>query len=311
MKPLVEQDYYETLDVARSAAFEDIERAYRLACDTYCEDSLAGYPVFEVGDVELLRERIEVAYRILVDPETRRAYDLELSAQASEARVLARGALRGRGPRPKRCGPQRPCSLRSTRSTSSKRAKGEWTGARLRRARLRQGIELDEITKITKVNPTYLAFIEDERFDGLPAAVYVRGFVMGYAGCLGLDADAAKRVAASYLQRYEERKGAGEAPLVLPQVAGAVAPPRYLVGESEDGQRLDTALAGLVGQSRSQVRRWIDDDRVRWNGRAAAASQLVSEGDWIDAEPPEPIPRARACPRRSRCASSTRTRRSW
>jgi len=69
-----------------------------------------------------------------------------------------------------------------------------------------------------------------------------------------------------------------------------VAPPRYLVGESEDGQRLDTALAGLVGQSRSQVRRWIDADRVRWNGRNAAPSQLVSEGDWIDAEPPEPIP---------------------
>ena len=40
------------------------------------------------------------------------------------------------------------------------------------------------------MNPTYLAFIEDERFDGLPAAVYVRGFVMGYAGCLGLDANA-------------------------------------------------------------------------------------------------------------------------
>jgi len=69
-----------------------------------------------------------------------------------------------------------------------------------------------------------------------------------------------------------------------------LAPPRYLVGESEDGQRLDTALASLIGQSRSQVRRWIDDDRVRWNGRAASASQLVSEGDEIDASPPEAIP---------------------
>jgi 23S rRNA pseudouridine1911/1915/1917 synthase len=69
-----------------------------------------------------------------------------------------------------------------------------------------------------------------------------------------------------------------------------LAPPRYLVGESEDGQRLDTALAGLIGQSRSQVRRWIDDDRVRWNGRAASASQTVSEGDEIDASPPDAIP---------------------
>jgi flagellar biosynthesis protein FlhG len=203
MKPIAEQDYYETLDVARSAGFDDIERAYRLACDTYSEDSLAGYPVFEVGDVELLRERIEVAYRILVDPETRRAYDLELQAQTSGARAPVRldpdpAAARDEA---RRAAPALP-PLDALDELEE--GEGEWTGARLRRARLRQGIELDEITKITKVNPTYLAFIEDERFDGLPAAVYVRGFVVGYAGCLGLDA---KRVAASYLQRYEERKG--------------------------------------------------------------------------------------------------------
>lgn len=209
MKPLTEQDYYETLDVARSAGFADIERAYRLACDTYCEDSLAGYPVFEVGDVELLRERIEVAYRILVDPETRRAYDLELSAQASEALVPARIAPElGAATEPVR--PAAPVLAPLDTLDELEEGEGEWTGARLRRARLRQGIELDEITKITKVNPTYLAFIEDERFDGLPAAVYVRGFVVGYAGCLGLGADSAKRIAASYLERYEERKGAGK-----------------------------------------------------------------------------------------------------
>jgi flagellar biosynthesis protein FlhG len=209
MKPLVEQDYYETLDVARSAAFEDIERAYRLACDTYCEDSLAGYPVFEVGDVELLRERIEVAYRILVDPETRRAYDLELSAQASESLAPARIAPELEAA-PEAVRPAAPMLAPLDTLDELEEGEGEWTGARLRRARLRQGIELDEITKITKVNPTYLAFIEDERFDDLPAAVYVRGFVVGYAGCLGLDASAAKRIAASYLERYEERKGAGK-----------------------------------------------------------------------------------------------------
>jgi len=210
MKPLAEQDYYETLDVARSAGFEDIERAYRLACDTYCEDSLAGYPVFEVGDVELLRERIEVAYRILVDPETRRAYDLELSAQASDALVRALATPEERAEAAEEVRSAAPVLAPLDALDELEEGEGEWTGARLRRARLRQGIDLDEITKITKVNPTYLAFIEDERFDDLPAAVYVRGFVVGYAGCLGLDANAAKRVAASYLQRYEERKGAGK-----------------------------------------------------------------------------------------------------
>jgi flagellar biosynthesis protein FlhG len=203
MKPLTEQDYYETLDVARSAEIEDIERAYRLACVTYCEDSLAGYPVFEAGDVELLRERIEIAYRILVDPETRRAYDIELAAQASETAVPAR--IRAEfAPGSEDVRPAAPVLAPLDTLDELEEGEGEWTGARLRRARLRQGLELDDITKVTKVNPSYLTFIEDERFDNLPAAVYVRGFVTGYAGCLGLDA---KRVAASYLQRYEERKG--------------------------------------------------------------------------------------------------------
>jgi flagellar biosynthesis protein FlhG len=206
MKPLVEQDYYETLDVARSAGFEDIERAYRLACDTYCEDSLAGYPVFEIGDVELLRERIEIAYRILVDPDTRRAYDLELSTQAAPAPRAVRTANELDAPI-EDVRPPAPVLAPLDALDELDEGEGEWTGARLRRTRLRQGLELDDITKVTKVNPTYLAFIEDERFEGLPAAVYVRGFVFGYATCLGLDA---KQVAASYLQRYEERKGASK-----------------------------------------------------------------------------------------------------
>jgi flagellar biosynthesis protein FlhG len=203
MKPLTEQDYYETLDVSRTANFEDIERAYRLACDTYCEDSLAGYPVFEVGDIELLRERIEIAYRILVDPETRRAYDHELSAQAAPA--VPAPTWRASADEPvDDVQPSAPVLAPLDALDELEESEGEWTGARLRRARLRQGIEIEDITKITKVNPTYLAFIEEERFDGLPASVYVRGFVVGYASCLGLDA---KKVAASYLQRCDERRG--------------------------------------------------------------------------------------------------------
>jgi len=202
MKPLSEQDYYETLDVSRSAGGEDIERAYRLACATYCEDSLAGYPVFEAGDVELLRERIEIAYRILGDPDTRRAYDLELTGNAHAAPAARPGSEPASAAPAAR--PAAPVLAPLDTLDELEEGEGEWSGARLRRTRLRQGVEIDEISDVTKVNPTYLGFIEDEHFDGLPAAVYVRGFVTGYAGCLGLDV---KRVASSYLQRYEEKQG--------------------------------------------------------------------------------------------------------
>lgn len=65
---------------------------------------------------------------------------------------------------------------------------------------------------------------------------------------------------------------------------------RFLAGESESGQRLDVALAGLAGRSRSQIRRWIDEQRVRVNGAVAQASRRVEVGDAIEALPPEPLP---------------------
>jgi flagellar biosynthesis protein FlhG len=208
MKPLSEQDYYETLDVARGASEEEIERAYRLACSTFTRDSLAGYPVFEEGDVELLRERIEIAYRTLSDPTAREAYDRELGAaegaSVPDDDTVAPPAVDENGASAE--GPFTPVLEPLEALDELEEGEGEWSGARLRRARLRQGVEIEEIAETTKVNPTYLRFIEEERFDGLPAAVYVRGFVTGIAGCLGLDS---KRVASSYVERFEQHKGGG------------------------------------------------------------------------------------------------------
>jgi flagellar biosynthesis protein FlhG len=187
MRPLEEQSLYDTLEVTKDASTEDIERAYQLARSLWEEGSLAGYGVMESGDVELIRERVELAYRTLRDPEERQAYDAQLE--------LASGAV------------AEPAAARTLDPLDAMadldEAAGEFDGERLRRVRLQRGLELDEIAEVTKVNPTYLRFIEDERFDELPAAVYVRGFVVGYASCLGLDG---KRVAKSYMTRYEESR---------------------------------------------------------------------------------------------------------
>ncbi|MEM7410113.1 MAG: helix-turn-helix domain-containing protein [Myxococcota bacterium] len=203
MKPLSDQDYYETLDVPRSAEPEEIERAYKLAISTYSADSLAGYSVFEEGDVDVLRERIEIAYQTLSEPDSRSRYDLEISDRddalptdtaGSDPEVFATTAEK----------PAPPALEPLDALEDLDEQDGDWTGARLRRTRLRQGVELEDIADVTKVNPTYLRFLEEERYEGLPASVYVRGFVQGYAGCLGLDP---KQVAGAYMERYEESKG--------------------------------------------------------------------------------------------------------
>ena len=77
---------------------------------------------------------------------------------------------------------------------------GEFDGSRLRRSRLHRGMELEDISGVTKISPTYLRFIEEDRYAELPAPVYVRGFVTAYAECVGLDG---KHAAASYMKKFE------------------------------------------------------------------------------------------------------------
>jgi flagellar biosynthesis protein FlhG len=207
VKPLAEQDHYEALDVPQSATREEIERAYHLARATYADDSLAGYSVFQEGEVPLLRERLEQAYRTLADSEARRAYDEELASLTRRPRGEPEEIAAEEPPRPAGLAaemlPPPPLAIAGDLDEEEgEDEQGEFDGSRLERMRVRRGIELDEIAGVTKVNPSYLRFIEEERFDDLPAAVYVRGFVKCYARCLGLDPD---QVARSYMRRYEER----------------------------------------------------------------------------------------------------------
>jgi flagellar biosynthesis protein FlhG len=193
-----DQDHYELLELARDASREDVERAYRVAQATWAEDALAAYSVASESELRTLRERVEQAYRVLSDADARSAYDTAL------------GRLRG----PRRDEPdfgldedekealvpvELPAEIESFADLSGPED-GRWTGAALRRTRLARGLELDQINATTKVNPTYLRCIEEERFEALPAAVYVRGFVAAYARCLGLDAG---RVANDFLERFQ------------------------------------------------------------------------------------------------------------
>ena len=63
----------------------------------------------------------------------------------------------------------------------------------------------------------------------------------------------------------------------------------FTVEESSAGQRVDSVLAELSGVSRSQVRRWIDDERVEVAGLAVRASRILALGEAIEARPSEPV----------------------
>jgi cytoskeleton protein RodZ len=62
-------------------------------------------------------------------------------------------------------------------------------GSTLREARTRQGLELHDAQRATRIRAKYLAALEGERFDQLPAEAYAKAFLRTYADFLGLDSE--------------------------------------------------------------------------------------------------------------------------
>ena len=73
------------------------------------------------------------------------------------------------------------------------------TGALLRRYREERGVSLRDIANQSKIGTRYLEYIEGDRLDMLPAAVYLRGFLQEYARALGLDP---RRTANAYMAQF-------------------------------------------------------------------------------------------------------------
>ena len=202
MRPLADLDHYEVLEIPRGSPPKSVSRAYQLSMATYADDSLAGYSVFEPGDAAAMRERIETAFRILSDVDSRRAYDAGLDAVKPARFELDSPAAAVLGPDAE--------AAEIDPVEAFDEDSDDYDGARLRRSRLHRGLEIDDVASVTKVNPTYLRFLEEERFEDLPARVYVRGFLMAYASAVGIEPT---MVASSYLQRFDGSvlgaKGAG------------------------------------------------------------------------------------------------------
>jgi cytoskeleton protein RodZ len=85
-------------------------------------------------------------------------------------------------------------------------------GAWLRTQREARGVTMQAIVDASKISQRYLEALESDRFDVLPAPVFVRGFLREYARVVGLDGD---EVVNFYLlaqpARSVERAGEGRA----------------------------------------------------------------------------------------------------
>ncbi len=178
--------HYDVLEVERGATDEEIRRAHKRMCAVFDRDNIVTFGLFDQEGLEAARARIDEAYDVLLDPARRRPYEISVFPDAPDAEAKAKAKDTTIPPG------ELPPAPAITPDT-------EFSGALLRAVRESQGTGLEQISKRTKVGTNYLRYIEDDDFDELPAAVYVRGFVTEVAKCLRLDPE---QVSQSYLRRY-------------------------------------------------------------------------------------------------------------
>lgn len=186
-QPNPERTLYEVLGTPPSSSDEELRRAVRRQRAMFSDSSLAAVSLISGEDRKEELRRIDEAQATLLDGPARAAYDAERfgsralrpSSRPRETndaeRILLQAELASE------LGPDTP-----------------FTGPLLRKIRLAQGIELEDIGLQTKIHVGHLSAIEKENFRDLPAAVYVQGFVGELAKALKLDP---KKVTRSYMGR--------------------------------------------------------------------------------------------------------------
>jgi len=195
MKSIEDQTYYEILEVSPTAKDKEIQRAYEHAKETFHADSLAVYSLFSEEEVKEIQSAIEEAYRVLIDETLRRSYDHShlqaMGGQPPEKPFETQEVFR-----------EKKTSLSFT-GISFNPDEELYRGKTLKQIREKIGVDLQVVSMETKISIKVLERIEEEAFENLPALVYLKGFLKGYAQSLGLDP---QKVIEEYLHSMEEAK---------------------------------------------------------------------------------------------------------
>lgn len=102
-------------------------------------------------------------------------------------------------------------------------------GAALRARRLELDISFAEVVTRTRIRQSYLEALEEETFEVFPGEAYLKGYLKGYAECLGLDPQPLLQALAAKTLGTEHRTPLEASP-PPPLGGGATRPPIRLRG---------------------------------------------------------------------------------
>jgi DnaJ-class molecular chaperone len=167
MKSIEDLNHYELLSVEPWASAGKIRHAYHKGLATYGPESIAAHNLVSEEERARMRQRLDKAYRTLMDPESRTDYDRSIGI--AEEEPPSKTDVASEKPTPLMDGPR------------------SFRGADLKRYREAHGISLESISQETKIKISHLQALESEDIESLPGAFFIRGFLKAYASFLKLN----------------------------------------------------------------------------------------------------------------------------
>ena len=203
-----EKNYYEILEVPTDADPDIIYQAYLRQKQTYAQDNLAVYSLLSKDECDRFLNLVEEAFEIIGDSEKRQKYDYARGLNQDKTKTLYSNQKTEKNPAPERkiskLVARKKFDLEFSVDQDLEKeieCTVDFTGPFLKRIREYKQVDIPRLAEMTKISKTYLNNIEEENFPGLPAPVYIRGFVYQYAKCLKLNPDL---VATSYTKRLKD-----------------------------------------------------------------------------------------------------------
>ena len=185
-------NYYQILEVPPEASQEDIYSAYQKAQRTYSLSNPDLFQIFSQQEAKAWLELIDEAYSVIGSPNSRRVYDMEFRATLPHHDFIETSP-----PPPTPETREKPLPPGYSRTPMGEYGVSEafekiiqkqdvFDGPFLKKVREYKNIDLMAFSQFTCIIPRYLNAIENNNFSALPAAVFVRGYIIQYCDILGL-----------------------------------------------------------------------------------------------------------------------------
>ena len=200
-------NYYEILEIPQNSTQHDITVAYEKAKRTYSSQNPALNSIFSAEEAQLLRSMIDEAFHVLGNQTYRNIYEKRRQAKHYSESELTIEAIKSASlelfpefqKRPDEKPPEYTIDANFEKELTNKK---DWTGEDLKKVREYKKISIETMHEKTKINPWYLTAIEKMDVANLPAAVFVRGYVIQMARLMNLKD---LIVADSYMKIYRKK----------------------------------------------------------------------------------------------------------